>query len=198
MTCGTPAARLCAACGMCCNGVLFYSVVLQPADAARKLAVLGLKVKRRRNEQQILQPCPAHQGSSCAIYDQRPERCRIFACRQLRAVEAGEISEAAALEKILEARRLAERVRGLFRAAGDVRENKAFVVRYETLFTAPLDLSPEAVALRQELRAAMRELEDLLAKDFRVQDAQNPEFLGSLGLGIPAPEHSSRSRDVGT
>lgn len=159
---------------MCCNGVLFYSVVLQGADSARELAALGLKVKRRKHEQHVLQPCPAHQGSRCAIYDQRPGRCRLFACRQLQAMEAGEITETAAMEKVWEARRRADRVRALFQAAGDTRENKAFATRYETLFTEPLDPSPEMAVLREELKAAMRELEDLLARDFRV--GEKPEI----------------------
>lgn len=170
MTSGMPsaAARLCGACGMCCNGVLFYSVRLQGTDSARRLAALGLKIKRRKDGRHLLQPCPAHEGSHCAIYAQRPERCRLFVCRQLQAMEAGEISEAAAMEKIHEARRRVERVKVLFRQAGEARENKALATRYETVFTEPLDSSPDAAILRDELQAAMRDLEDLLAKDFRV------------------------------
>jgi len=163
------ATRLCAACGMCCNGVMFYSMRLQPSDQARSLTALGLKLKRRNREWHFLQPCPAHQNSGCTIYAQRPERCRAFVCRQLQAVEAGQISEAAALEKIAEARQSVARVRELFHQAGDTRETKAFATRAETIFTPPLDPSPEAAAIREELAAAMRELEELLTQNFRVE-----------------------------
>src|ERR1700761_8357592 len=97
----SAASRLCAACGMCCNGTMFHTVLLQPSDSARALAALGLKLKRRKNgKNYLLQPCPAFRGSHCSIYAARPERCRLFECRQLRQVAAGEISEATALETI--------------------------------------------------------------------------------------------------
>lgn len=165
----SAASRLCAACGMCCNGVMFHSMRLQPSDSERKLESLGLKVKRRKGERHILQPCPAHDGVRCTIYAHRPERCRLFECRQLKGVEAAEITEAEALTKIEEAQRRVARVRELFRQAGDHRENKGFATRYATIFTEPLDPSPEAVILRDTLAGAMRELEGLLEKDFRIE-----------------------------
>ncbi len=154
---------------MCCNGVMFYSMRLQPSDQARSLTALGLKLKRKNREWHFLQPCPAHQDSHCTIYAQRPERCRVFACRQLQAVEAEKISEAEALAKIHQAQRAVARVRDLLHRAGDTRETKAFITRVETLFTPPLDPAPEAAALRGELAVAMRELEELLTRDFRVE-----------------------------
>ncbi len=163
------ATRLCAACGMCCNGVLFFSVRLQDGDSARELTALGLKIKRRADGRHMLQPCPAHTGSGCTVYDARPARCRLFACRQLLAVEAGEISENAALEKIAEARRLAGRVRALLENAGDTRSHKSLAARCETVFTPPLD--PETAEARDALAGAMRELEGLLTRDFRVDHA---------------------------
>jgi Fe-S-cluster containining protein len=165
----TAATRLCAACGMCCNGVLFYSLLLQPSDSARKLTALGLKIKHRKDGRHIPQPCPAHAESRCTIYAQRPVRCQKFACRQLQALEAGQTTEETAREKIAEAQRRIARVRTLFHQAGETRETKAFSTRYESLFTEPLDPSPDAVALRQELKAAMSRLENLLSHDFRTE-----------------------------
>jgi len=72
------------------------------------------------------------------------------------------------LEKIQEARCLVERVRGLFHLAGETRTNKAFATRYAAVFTPPLD--PSAGELRVQLQSTMRELEDLLSKDFRVEE----------------------------
>ena len=100
----TAASRLCAACGMCCNGVLFHGMQVQPQDSLRSLASKGLKPKRRDGELYFPQPCPAHQDSCCQIYNDRPQRCRAFVCKQLAAVIDGKKTEDAALEKIREAR----------------------------------------------------------------------------------------------
>lgn len=163
------ASRLCAACGMCCNGVLFHSMRLQPSDSERKLESLGLKVKRRKGERHILQPCPAHNGICCTIYAHRPERCRLFECRQLKDLAAGRITEADALAKIQDAQRRVGQVRELFQRAGDAREHKAFAVRFAAIFTEPLDPSQEAVIVRDTLAGAMRELESLLQNNFRIE-----------------------------
>lgn len=165
MSAADISARLCAACGMCCNGVLFHGVRLQPGDSARQLSALGLKVKRGL----LLQPCAAHQGTHCSVYQHRPTRCRLFVCRQLRAVEEGRLSEAAALEKITEARRRVEGLHALFREAGDTRERKALATRCETLLTPPLDPAPKAMEFRERMTSAMRELEDFLREYFRVE-----------------------------
>ena len=74
----SAAARLCAQCGLCCNGVMFHTVQLQPGDSAKELAALGLKLKRKQGRHFILQPCPAFQNSQCSIYAARPERCGRF------------------------------------------------------------------------------------------------------------------------
>jgi len=165
----SPATRLCAACGLCCNGVLFFSVRLQATDSARTLSALGLKPKRKNRETHLLQPCPAHVDSCCTIYADRPARCRAFVCRQLRAVEDGALAETEALATIRETLSLVDRVRNLLRQAGDSREHKAFATRYATIFTEPLDPSEEAREIRDHLRAAMRELETRLSTDFRVE-----------------------------
>lgn len=68
----STAARLCAACGLCCNGVMFHTVRLQPGDVPPELAALGLKLKRKQRGDLILQPCPAYREERCSIYAQRP------------------------------------------------------------------------------------------------------------------------------
>src|SRR5258708_39502360 len=103
---------------MCCNGVMFEIVRLQPGASPKALAALGLKVKRKRGQSHIVQPCPAHRESQCAIYAARPERCRIFECRQLQRVATGEITEAMAREKIGEALQLVAEVDALLLRAG--------------------------------------------------------------------------------
>jgi len=164
------AARLCAACGMCCDGVMFHSMLLQPGDSARELAALGLKVKRRKAGAFIPQPCTAHQGSCCSIYERRPIRCRVFVCRQLIDVGSGKIGEPEAREKIDRARALTTRVQTLLREVGDEREHKALAARCAMALTPPFESGPDAVRRREDLAAAMSELEAFLAQEFR-----NPE-----------------------
>ena len=163
------AAKLCAACGMCCNGVLFYGTRLQPEDSIRSLTALGMKLKRKDGEMQFLQPCPAYKDSCCSIYEKRPQRCRTFSCKQLQSLNASESTEEAAFAKISEAKILTDRVRDLFAQLGDTRENKAFARRYAALFTPPIDASPELEEWRKELQVAMSEMETMLAANFRTE-----------------------------
>ena len=165
------AARLCAACGMCCNGVLFHGMAVQPEDSLRAMSAKGLRARRRDGELQFQQPCPAHDGNCCRIYAERPQRCRAFACRQLEGVFNGEILESAAMEKILEAKFRSDRVRELLEMLGDDRKTRPLATRCAGVFTPPLDPSPHAESLREELRGAMTALEEVLAKDFRTGQA---------------------------
>jgi hypothetical protein len=146
-------------------------MAVQPVDSVRALAAKGLRAKRRDGELQFLQPCPAHDGNCCRIYAERPQRCRAFACRQLEGVFNGEILESAAMEKILEARRRSDRVRDLLEMLGDDRKTRPLATRCAGVFTPPLDPSPHAESLREELRGAMTALEEVLAKDFRTAQA---------------------------
>jgi len=168
----SAATRLCAACGMCCDGVLFHAVVLQAGDSPRALAALGLKIKRRRDAQFFHQPCRAHRDGSCTIYAQRPQRCRLFACRQLLGVAAGETTEAVALEKIREARARVARVNALLDRVAETNPRRALAQRYANAMTGPVE--GDAIPARAELVVAMRELEALLARDFRTEAAETP------------------------
>ena len=163
----TAASRLCAACGMCCNGVLFHGMQVQPQDSLRSLASKGLKPKRRDGDLFFPQPCPAHKDSCCQIYNDRPQRCRAFVCKQLAAVLNGKKTEDAALEKIREARVLTAEIFDLLVALGDSRDHRALAVRCAGIFTPPLDSSPEATSLREVLQVAMEKLDRLLSMDFR-------------------------------
>src|SRR5258708_35520852 len=116
---------------MCCNGVMFEIVRLQPGASPKALAALGLKVKRKRGQSHIVKPCAAHRESQCAIYASRPERCRIFECRQLRRVASGEITEAMAREKIGEAVRLVAEMNALLLRSGGADERRHLSKRCE-------------------------------------------------------------------
>lgn len=165
------ASRLCEACGMCCNGVMFHTVILQPTDSALVLKALGLKVKQRKGKHYIEQPCPAHQNCQCMIYASRPTRCRLFECRQLLEVAAGEITEAIALEKIQEAQRRVKHLNELLERAGGANATRPLTKRCDAVMIVPMDVSSDEVtkAFRQELAVSFAELDTLLDEDFRVE-----------------------------
>ena len=164
----SAASRLCAACGICCNGVMFYKVRLQSGDVPRELRALGLKIKHKHTEQFSLQPCPAFQGAQCGIYAQRPERCGLFTCRQLKRVGLGESSEDEALEKIHGVVQRVAEVNRLLDASGKTDPTRPLGKRYEKITATPVDpADPPAVALREQLTRAMQELEERIDRDFR-------------------------------
>lgn len=172
----SAASRLCAACGMCCNGVMFHIVRLQSADSPKALAALGLKLKRKRRQECILQPCPAYRECRCSIYEARPVRCRAFECQQLQGLATGAIIEAAALEKITEATALVAEVNALLLRSGGSNMKQPLSKRCETAMAEPLDPSSDAavVQTRHQLSRAMRELDALLDQEFRIEPAETP------------------------
>jgi hypothetical protein len=155
---------------------MFHFVRLQPGDSARALAALGLKLKRKQRKDYILQPCPAWREAGCSIYLQRPERCRLFECRQLKRVAAGEITEAAALEKIGEVQRRVAHLDGLSRRADGSLRKGPLAKRCETALAEPFDPTthPALVQEREALARGLRELDALLDADFRVAPVAAP------------------------
>jgi hypothetical protein len=164
------ASRLCAECGLCCNGVLFHRVQLQARDSARELIALGLRLKRRKTHQYFLQPCAAFCGSHCAIYAARPERCRVFECGQLKRLAAGEITETMALSRIVEARRQVAELSELLNRAGEIEPGKPLSKRYENAIADSLvPLDADSRALRSRMKIAMQDLDELLDREFRIK-----------------------------
>lgn len=162
------ASRLCGQCGLCCNGVMFHTVNLQPTDSAKALTALGVKLKRKRGRQLILQPCPAYRGAQCSIYLSRPERCRLFECRQLKRVVAGEITEAKALERIGEAKDQVSKLNELLTRAGETNIKRALSKRCEKVAAEPASDRP-AAELQSRLMRAMKRLDVLLDQEFRLE-----------------------------
>ena len=182
----SAASRLCAACGMCCNGVMFDIVRLQAGDSPKGLAALGLKVKRKRGQSHFVQPCAAYCDSQCSIYAERPERCRVFECRQLQRVASGEITEGMALGKIGAAVQLAAEVNVLLLRAGGTNERHSLTKRCETAMAEPPDPSPDATVLvtRDQIRRAKRELDALLNEEFRIAPASQLAQNAPDGRGL--------------
>lgn len=147
------ASRLCTACGLCCNGVLFEIVRIQPQDSVKALERLGMQINRRKTEPYFKQPCRFLNDCTCAIYEQRPTRCRRFECRQLKLLAEGEITEAEAAAKIAEAKAQVQRIQDLLAEAGDHAVDEALEERARRVLIDQTDtpLHHEMQALKKLL-----------------------------------------------
>ncbi len=152
------ASRLCTACGMCCNGVLFEIVRLQPQDSVKELEKLGIQINRRKTQPYFKQPCRFLNNCTCTIYEQRPTRCRRFECLQLKLLAAEEITEAEAAAKIAEAKTLVQRIHELLAEAGDQAVDEALEERARRVLADQTDTP---------LYFEMQTLKRLLNRDFR-------------------------------
>jgi Fe-S-cluster containining protein len=160
--------QLCPNCGLCCDSTLFADVELRAGDDAKRLRKLGLTIENKTpTKLAFAQPCACFDGKLCGIYNDRPKRCRLFECGLLKRVEADEMTAGVALKKISEAKKNAERVRGLLRSVGQRDEGMALTHRYTEAMNAPVDLSDENGAERRgELMMAVNDLMTILQRDF--------------------------------
>lgn len=95
-----PLSTLCTSCGLCCDGSLFTQVPLS-ADEVALLRRRGLPLLVNGERRALTQRCAALAGSSCTIYEERPEGCRRYRC-MLHAALAGDevgLEEALALAR---------------------------------------------------------------------------------------------------
>jgi len=124
MESSTAIAQLCPNCGLCCDSTLFADVELRAGDDAKRLRRLGLTLEKKgRSKLAFVQPCACFAGKLCGIYQDRPERCRLFDCGLLKRVNAGETTADAALKKIFTAKKQAGRVRELLNLLGQRDQN---------------------------------------------------------------------------
>jgi len=150
---------------MCCDGTLFHSVILQPNDSATSLSSLGLVLKRKKGVHSFRQPCTAHQNNQCGIYENRPQRCRLFHCQQLLQVSSGTLSQTQALETIRSTREKIKRVDRLIAEITETNPNHGLSQRVATaLATTP------NTPLHSDLTLAMDELNQTLNQQFRVPE----------------------------
>ena len=151
---------LCLQCGLCCNGVLFADVRPEPGDRSPLFA----------GRSRVNQPCPAFNAETCAcaIYKDRPARCRKFECRQLLGVQAGEITTDAALKRIRKARQLAGKVEKLLTELGNHETKLSLSRRFRRCQRAAEagGLTPDQLDTLAELQLAVHELTLQLAQHF--------------------------------
>lgn len=164
----TAISKLCPACGLCCNGVLFGDVELQPGDKAKLLTELGVKLFRKGRKTAFAQPCACLKNGLCRIYADRPTRCATFDCGLLKRVQAGKTTPTAALKKIAEAKQRATEVLELVRLLGNTDESLPLNQRYAAVIAEPMDMSAAEADLerRGELMMAVSRLVDSLERDF--------------------------------
>jgi uncharacterized protein len=111
---------LCLACGLCCSGVLFSTVDVQP-DELPLVPAERLGLKRRGEKHGFDLPCTAHLGDRCTVYPDRPTICRSYECGVLRDHEAGKIDLGQAQQIVAETRQRARDLGSRLPAAGDRR-----------------------------------------------------------------------------
>jgi uncharacterized protein len=159
---------LCTQCGLCCDGVLFGDVELQPGDNPKRLGTFSLELFSKGRKRAFCQPCACFDGKLCTIYAHRPKRCRTFICRQLRLVQNGQLTASAAERNIRGAKLRADEVLRLVRALGNIDEAIPLNQRYAAIMVGPIDLAgdDETVELRSELMLAVGALVALLERDF--------------------------------
>lgn len=100
---------LCTGCAGCCDGTIFTHVEVTRDEA---VALAGhFTLEARETDAIFYQPCPHSVGQRCQIYTHRPETCRKFRCKTLKALRANEIESSEAFRRVkemLEARRQAQ------------------------------------------------------------------------------------------
>jgi uncharacterized protein len=161
-------AKLCPACGLCCNGVLFGDVELQRGDEAKQLGKLGVELFRKGRKTAFAQPCACLEKGLCRIYEDRPTRCAAFDCGLLKRVQNEDLTAPAALKKIAEAKRRAAEVLKLVRQLGNDDESFPLNQRYSAVIAQPIDMSADEseIERRGELMMAVSKLTDSLGRDF--------------------------------
>jgi uncharacterized protein len=163
-----PLEQLCLTCGICCNGVLFRDVELQPGDDPAHLKSLGIPLKLRRGARVFNQPCASLEGCACRIYADRPQHCRDFECALLKSVQNGHTEIGAARRIIRKALERADVVRRLLRQLGDTEETLAFSARFRRM-SRRLEaggFDDESAELFSRLTLAVHDLNMLLRDAF--------------------------------
>ncbi len=180
---------LCLACGLCCNGVIFADVRLQPGDNAERLRSLGLPLEtvalrqggaagRPSRALRFCQPCAALEGCRCRLYGERPRHCREFECVLLKSVRAGRTSGDAALGIIRAAHGRAAEVRRLLRQLGDTDEQSPLASRFRQTARRvdQQGLDEDAAELYGRLTLAVHDLNLLLGDAFYPGPATDKPF----------------------
>lgn len=165
----SAASRLCQSCGLCCDGSLFATVRLQPGDSAQTLKALGFRIQHKAQYDFFDQPCIAFKNNCCSIYQERPVRCRVFQCQQLKRLACGETTEENVLKKIKEAQSMIAVIKKLLYKLGPTNSKKPLLQQYQQIISIPVDTSTEKkiVEERAALDEAFLHLHAFFKQEFR-------------------------------
>jgi Fe-S-cluster containining protein len=118
----------------------------------------------------VNQPCPAFDSGTCAcaIYTERPTRCRKFECRQFLGVQTGHITTETALKRIRAAQRLAAKVEKLLTELGHNNPKLPLSRRFKRCQRAAETggFTRDQLDTLAELQLAVHELTLLLSQHF--------------------------------
>jgi Fe-S-cluster containining protein len=158
---------LCTTCGLCCDGTLFADVQLVGQAEVARVEIMGLEVEHEdRNTGLLSQPCAALRGTRCGIYAHRPKCCRVFQCHLLQNAQRGAVTVERALEQIVGARELIQRVRALLGRLGNRDEDLPIKERCAETLAAEGGTTSKAIKDRAALEAAMATLENTIWNTF--------------------------------
>jgi len=157
---------LCLSCGLCCDGVLFSSVICSTATEARRMKELGSPIESHEGLAIFPQPCAHLHGTRCRVYAERPGRCRQFECELLKAVRRGEATAEAAGAIIAETRAAAAQLRSRLLALGDHDTHLPLARRCARITDAPSGRSAEWWDEYAEFLLLLRRVQALLRQHF--------------------------------
>ena len=106
------ATDLCVSCGLCCNGVLYSNIKVQP-DEVERLEAAGHPVEQVGERLQFHPPCHHHQEGRCTIYATRFMKCRTFRCALLKRFDTGQLPLTDALAAVDQAKKMVARIAAL-------------------------------------------------------------------------------------
>lgn len=172
------ASRICSHCGLCCNGSLYSAVALTPADRSKLIAVAQVPVEAT-GDLAWLQPCAAHDGSGCTVYDRRPLACRDYHCGVLDSVAAGSLSAGDAVMLVSQVKSLAQSVAARLSAIDTQQQPKPLYQLLNDFDQHVQLLDPAAQrAMDPALLLTVGTLKMMLGKHFKVlefADEQPPQ-----------------------
>lgn len=157
---------LCTKCGLCCNGVLFTSVICSTATEARHMEALGSPIEMKGGLASFRQPCNHLNGTCCSVYADRPSRCRQYECELLKHVRSGDQSSTAALKIIADTRAAADTLKGMLRDLGNTDEKVALSYRCDQVMDNPTNKTDEWWDTYARFNLHIRQLQSLLHQHF--------------------------------
>jgi Fe-S-cluster containining protein len=166
--------NICLGCGLCCDGTIFATVSLYPADDVHALRAAGVALPVPGGAASFHQPCPALSAGCCGVYEQRPGSCRDYRCALRRRYDGNEISFGEARTVIDTAIALRDAVRPELERLTQSTAPSSLKHMYrlaQTLLEAPDD----PVRSRREhgrLLLAMASLQRFLARHFQLPDSK--------------------------